>query len=183
MLAELINESAQGAIDYLLTDDRVAKSPQDMMSDMLAQELYYSFGNATVAEFQGRVIGAALNFPAEGLMLTEQMAHSYSPQKLQYIRYFVDHKIENSWHLDALCVQAEFRSMGVGEVLLKVVKDDAVNFGFDRIGMYVFGNNTRAIKFYKRNGFELLDIIDTKSHEFLHDKKNLMLMQYLTNRS
>lgn len=177
ILAELINESAKGAIDYLLSETKVSKSPVEVMSDMLEHELYYSYENSIVAEFQGKVIGAALNFPANGLALSEQMAEFYSPQKLQYIQYFVDNKIENSWHLDALCVKTEFRSLGIGEMLLDAVKKDAQDFGFTRVGVYVFGSNVRAIEFYEKNSFIQLRTIDTSQHEFLHDKKCLCLME------
>lgn len=179
LLADLINESAKGAIDYLLSESNLAQSPVAVMSNMLAHELYYSYENSIVAEYQGKVIGAALNFPADGLMISEQMAAHYSSQKLQYIQYFVDNKIEDSWHLDALCVQADFRGYGVGEILLEAVKKDALDFGFSRIGVYVFGSNVRAIEFYKKNGFQLLETIDTDKHEFLHDKECLCLMDYV----
>jgi ribosomal protein S18 acetylase RimI-like enzyme len=178
VLADLINQSAQGAIDYLLSKREALKSPVEIMSEMLARELYYSYENAIVAEYQGQVIGAALNFPSDGLMINEQMKAYYSPQQLQYIRYFADNKIDNSWHLDALCVHADYRGLNVGQILLDAVKKDALDFGFTRVGVYVFGSNVRAIEFYKRNGFELLATIDTTGHEFLQDKKCLSLLQY-----
>lgn len=177
VLATLINESADGAIDYLLTASQSLKTPVELMSDMLEHELFYSYENSIVAEYQGKVIAMALSFPADGLMLSEEMADYYSAQKLQYIQYFVENKIERSWHLDALCVQAEFRSLGVGEILLDAVKKDAQDFGFTRIGMYVFGSNVRAIEFYEKNNFVLRKSIDTSTHEFLRDKKCLQLME------
>lgn len=175
-LAELINESAMGAIDYLLANVVEGQTALEVMSEMLAREVYYSYENVLVAEHQGDVIGMALSFPADGLTMGEQLDDIYSPQQLQYIRYFVENKLDDSWHLDALCVHEKYRSAGVGACLLNHVKRIASDYEFRKLGMYVFGSNERAIRFYKKHGFIERGKIDTSEHEFLSDKRYLCLM-------
>ena len=76
VLAELINESAEGAIDYLFSDLNFPGQPIDGMGRILEQEIYYSYANSIVAEYEGEVIGMALCFPSDGLAISQQM-HDY----------------------------------------------------------------------------------------------------------
>lgn len=179
ILAEFINESAEGAIDYLFSDLNFPIQPIVGMGHILEQEIYYSFTNSIVAECEGKVIGMVLCFPSDGLVISQQMSDYYSKEKLQYIRYFVDNKIENCWHLDALCVKKEFRDQGVGSKLLNAVKDKARDYKFTNIGVFVFGSNVNAIRFYERHGFILRKKINTAGHAFLGSRKSLNLMECL----
>lgn len=177
ILAELINESADGAVEYLFAGLSSRHSPVESMAQLLAQEVYYSYENAVVAEFEGNVVGMALSFPEEGLSINSQMQKRYSAQKLQYIRYFVDNKIAGSWHLDALCVHADFRNYGIGARLLAAVKENALRYNFSKVGVFVFGSNEAGTRFYKRHGFVGQVSIDTQEQEFLRDKKCLRLLE------
>lgn len=174
VLAELINESAEGAVDYLFAD---LNSPIESMKFLLEQEVYYSYANTIIAEIKNEVVGMALCFPADGLVIGEQMKENYSEEKLQYVRFFVDNKIADSWHLDALCVRSEFRNQGIGAALLAAVKDKAVQCCFASASVFVFGSNDAAIRFYQRHGFVQRSDINTREQEFLRDKKFLRLME------
>ena len=122
-LAKLINESAEGAIDYLFSDFDAISHAAESMSQLLEHEVYYSFANAIVVEFDKKVIGMALSFPADGLVISEQMKLHYTDEKLQYIRYFVENKIKQCWHLDALCIKEAYRNLGTGSKLIQAVKE------------------------------------------------------------
>jgi len=102
VLAELINESAEGAIDYLLFNPNEHSSPIDVVSNLLKQEVYCSYENPVDAELEGKVTGIVLSVPADGLMISEQMNNYYTKEKLGYIRYFVEIKLVDCWHFDTL---------------------------------------------------------------------------------
>lgn len=177
ILAELINESADGAVEYLFSGLSSKCSPVESMAQLLAQEVYYSYENAVVAEVEGNIIGMALSFPADGLRINTHMQAHYSTQKLQYIQCFVNNKITDSWHLDALCVHADYRNFGVGAKLLAAVKEKALDYKFANVGVFVFGSNKAGTRFYKRHGFVDRANIDTQAQEFLRDKKFLRLLE------
>ena len=178
VLAELINESAEGAIEYLFSDFKNNGSAIQEMSRLLQQEVYYSYVNSIVAECAGEIIGSALCFSADGLVINKQMESHYTNEKLRYIRFFVENKINGCWHLDALCVHAKHRNNGVGSELLSAVKDRAKQYGFNSVGVFVFGSNSAAVRFYERHGFMVRKKIDTADHEFLGSRKCLNLMEY-----
>ena len=179
VIARLVNESSGGAADYLFAhESNSGATAEEVMTKLLASEVHYSYANTLIVEVEGKVIGMALSFPASGLLLNEQVKQFYSAQQFQYIRYFVDNKLKDSWHLDAICIDSEYRGNGVGIQLLEAVKQQAIYYKFPVLEVFVLASNAGAIRFYQRNGFVVCKKIDTSNHEFLGDKSLLLLMRY-----
>ena len=177
VLARLINESSSGAADYVFShSSQHGDAAGKKVSELLASEVHYSFANTIVAQIESDVVGMALSFPASGLLLNEQAKQHYSAQQFQYIQYFVDNKLNNSWHLDAICIRRKHRGRGIGTQLLEQVKQQAKHYKFPSLEVFVFSSNPDAIRFYHRNGFNMCKQIDTSNHEFLSDKSPLLLM-------
>ena len=177
LLARMINESSEGAIDYLFDGVGQADCAENLMSGLLAREVHYSYANACIAELGDNAVGMALSFPSAGLLIGQQMENHYTKERLQYIQYFVDNKLEDSWHLDAICVNAMYRGQGIGEQLLHEVKAQAQQYDFKSVQVYVFSTNSGAIRFYEHNGFIIKREIETKDHQFLGERSPLILMQ------
>tara|TARA_R110002049_G_scaffold147342_1_gene310068 strand:+ start:33569 stop:34216 length:648 start_codon:yes stop_codon:yes gene_type:complete len=178
VLARLINESSKGAADYLFNQkDNHGKNAEEMVSELLAREVHYSYANSIVVQFEGNVVGMALSFPSSGLMLSEQIKQHYSERQFQYVKYFAENTIADSWHLDAICIDAEYRGNGIGRDLLQKVKQQASYYKYPELEVFVFANNTGAIRFYQRHGFAECKEIDVSGHEFLNDKSPLLLMR------
>ena len=176
IIAELINASAEGAAEYLFADISAAITPIEYLANLLEQEVYYSYANTIVAEVEDNIVGMALSFPSEGLVCP-QMENQYSEQQLLYIQSFVEHKIAESWHLDALCVLPKFRNSGIGSRLLAAVKTKAQEYNFASVGVFVFASNDAALRFYRRHGFDHRADIDTQAQEFLRTRNGLHLME------
>ena len=174
-LARYINESCEGAIEYLI-DENNHQSSLEIMAQQLSRETHYSYANSIVAIQADQMVGMALSFPADGLLLSEQMYQQCSQQRLRYIQYFVENKLPESWHLDALCVCSDRRSQGIGAALLENVKNEARQYAFKELEVFVFATNKRAIKFYENNEFVARNEIDTRDHEFLSSRGPLCLM-------
>lgn len=177
IIAELINTSAEGAAEYLFAGVNSTTAPIEYLATLLKQEVYYSYANTIVAEVEDKVVAMALSFPSAGLKLLPQMQTQYSAQQLLYIQSFVDNKIAESWHLDALCVLPRYRNCGIGGRLLAAVKTKAREYNFESISVFVFGSNEAAFRFYRRYGFDHRADINTPAQEFLRAKNGLRLME------
>ena len=175
-IAELVNASAEGAVEYLFSNVKTSNTPIEYLASLLELEIYYSYANTIVAEVEGEVVGMALSFPSEGLACPRTQ-DQYSAQQLLYIQSFVDHKIAESWHLDALCILPNFRNYGIGSKLLADVKTKAQGYKFTSVGVFVFASNEAAFRFYRRHGFDHRADIDAQKQEFLRVKNGLRLME------
>jgi len=57
--------------------------------------------------------------------------------------------------LDGLCVDATARSLGLGSALMQAIGEEAERRGYQSIRLEVIDTNWRAIKLYKRLGFQI----------------------------
>lgn len=85
--------------------------------------------------------------------------------------YINDEQLKRAY-LATLGVSAEAQSMGVGTELLKTFIKMAKEKSMDYIGLHAHRDNIRAIKFYKRHGFE-----ETQDNQKPYEKS-----VYLTKR-
>jgi len=60
--------------------------------------------------------------------------------------------------LENIFVKKEFRSHGVGKMLMNKFKEWAKEIKMDKVAVNVFALNDRAIEFYKREGFTPQDL-------------------------
>lgn|GEM_PF-4984882 len=177
-IAYMINEASEDAVNYLLKDSKSDKSPITLLAEQLANEVHYSYANTLIAEIeQDLPMAMALSFPASGLILDESLLQNYSASKKQYLKYFCDNRINDSWHLDAIYVATKYRHLGLGQKLLGEVKQRARYYKFPTLQVFVFGSNKAAVQFYQRNDFIIDREIQVDAHEFLKHKHKLLRMR------
>lgn len=58
-------------------------------------------------------------------------------------------------HISEICVAPEFRSQGIGKVLLDYAKDVARDAGAGFINLTVWAFNEDALRFYEREGYHI----------------------------
>lgn len=75
-------------------------------------------------------------------------------------------RFKGNVHLSTMIVEASHRNRGIGAMLLKKAEEEAKKRGARRIGLEVFAKNEKAIRFYKRLGYEeegrRRDVVETK---------------------
>ena len=178
VIARMINSASDDAVNYLLQGLKVEESPISILAAQLAREVHYSYANTIIGEFEESTpIAMALSFPATGLMFNKDLLQSYSESRQQYLMYFCENSINDSWHLDAIYIEDEFRGRGLGGRLLDKVKQRAQYYKFPVLQVFVFGTNKKAIRFYQSNNFIIDKEIDVASHEFLKDMRPLLRMR------
>jgi ribosomal protein S18 acetylase RimI-like enzyme len=74
-----------------------------------------------------------------------------SPKELSYrkSKYF---------EINDMCVLPEYRSQGIGSQLIKRVEQLAKEQGYQRFFVGSYAQNSKAIAFYQKNGFEVVDV-------------------------
>lgn len=89
------------------------------------------------------------NFPKVKEMFMQAEIYVCQSDKTGVIQGFVG-LMEN--YVAGIFVSAEYRSSGTGKELLDFVKNTR-----DRLTLNVFAENRRAVKFYEREGFSILN--------------------------
>jgi len=131
-LEELYRELEEDAVLY--QPEHFVFSPKGTRTEQVKEFLDSDTQTMLVAEKDGEVIGFA------HLVLIKA-------KKVPCL------KSETSLYLQDLVVTSEFRSQGIGTILMNEAKKYGKEKGADFFRTQVFPQNTDGLRFYERNGF------------------------------
>ncbi|MBO6090404.1 MAG: GNAT family N-acetyltransferase [Lachnospiraceae bacterium] len=131
-LEELYRELEEDAVLY--QPEHFVFSPKGTRTEQVKEILDSDTQTMLVAEKDGEVIGFA------HLVLIKA-------KKVPCL------KSETSLYLQDLVVTSEFRSQGIGTILMNEAKKYGKEKGADFFRTQVFPQNTDGLRFYERNGF------------------------------
>ncbi len=178
VLAEFINMASGGVIEYLLHDLIPDMKPVQMVAHSLsADDSYYSYRNAIIAEYKQNLIGASLSYPSSFQRVTEEMKNFLPQDRLDHFRSFHSARVEDSLLLYALYVDERFRGNGIGTQLITLTKKKAKEEGLNALSLMVFADNTVAQRLYARCGFKTVKSVELKPHELIPHEGGCLLMK------
>ncbi len=101
----------------------------------------------------------------------------FPAERLEHFSAFYSSSVENSWFLDTLCVIESHRRIGIGEKLISLTKEKAVENGYNTLSLIVFVDNALAIPVYQRTGFEIVKEVELRGNEFIKHENGCWLMK------
>jgi GNAT superfamily N-acetyltransferase len=177
-MAEMINIASGGVVEFLFRDLMPELTPVQMVAHNLENiQGAHTYKNGIVAETEDRVVGMALSFPSHFHEITAKMRQYFSPDRLEHLRDFYAARVEDSFFLDALCVDQRLRGNGIGGKLISLTKKKAKQSGFDTLSLVVFTDNTTALSVYYRHGFEIVAPVGLNSNERIPHEGGCLLMK------
>jgi ribosomal protein S18 acetylase RimI-like enzyme len=177
-MAEMINIASGGVVEFLFRDLMPELTPVQMVAHNLENiQGAHTYKNGIVAETEDRVVGMALSFPSHFHEITAEMRQYFSPDRLEHLSDFYAARVEDSFFLDALCVDQRLRGNGIGGKLISLTKKKAKQSGFDTLSLVVFTDNTTALSVYYRHGFEIVAPVELNSHERIPHEGGCFLMK------
>lgn len=177
-IAELDYIASGGAIEYLFHDLISNMSPTQIVAANLENDSYpHSYRSALVAEDNQVIIGMSLSFPGKFHTMTEEMKKFFPRDRMEHFKHFFRAPVEDSYFLDALCVDKKYRNKGVGSKIVDLVKTKARSEDYGSLSLLVFADNIIAQNMYKKNGFKIIQKVKLKRHELIPHKGGCFLMQ------
>ena len=177
-IAELDNIASDGAIEFLFHDLIPGVSPEQIVASNLENDLYpHSFRSVIIAESKNDIIGMSLSFPGKYHGITDEMRNFFPEDRIRHFQHFFSAPVQDSYFLDALCVEDTFRNRGIGSKLIELTKAKAIAEGFHSLSLLVFKDNINAQKVYQKNGFQTVEQIELKPHELMPHEGGCFLMR------
>ena len=177
-LAELDNIASGGAIDFLFHDLIPNMTPVQIVASNLKKDSYpHSYRSVIVAEHNEIVVGMALSFPGKYHKITDEMEAFFPQERIRHFRHFFSAPVKDSYFLDALCVDENFRHKGIGSKLIELTKNKARKEGYHSLSLIVFKDNLAARKLYRKTGFTETDWIDLAPHRRMPHEGGCVLMR------
>jgi len=166
---------ASGGMDEFFFDDLFKElNTKEILCKFYRKEdseLYYP--HSIVAILDNQVAGFAQSYNMKEFVRPTGLIPE---ERLNYFNDFFDHKIPNSLYLHVLGVYEKFRGHRIGTKLLDTVCNNAKKLNYNAVTLHVWHDNIKAIKLYKRYGFEKVVNIDIKNHSKLNHDSGIDLM-------
>jgi ribosomal protein S18 acetylase RimI-like enzyme len=118
----------------------------------------------------------AMSYPSVLHGITEEMREFIPGDRLEHLTDFYAARVENSWYLDALAVNPEFRGEGIGTELIGLVKARGWDRGYRTLSLVTFADNEAALRVYGSVGLETVRQVEILPNEFIdHEGGGLLL--------
>ena len=177
-LAEMINIASGGVVEFLFQDLLPELTPVQIVAHNLENtQGSHTYKNTIVAESDDRIIGMALSFPSYFHEITTEMRQFFPADRLEHLSDFYTARVDDSYFLDAICVDEKMRGNGIGSELISLTKKKAKQSGFDTVSLVVFADNTAALSVYRRHKFEIVAPVELNSHEHIPHEGGCLLMK------
>lgn len=177
-IAELDYIASGGASEYLFHNLVPNSTPVQVIAYGLENDFYpHSYRSAIVAEINNEIIGMSLSFPSEFHCVNDEMRKFFPSDRLEHFKEFFSARVDNSYLIDAISVDKEYRNKDIGDKLLQKTIEKAHNEAFSLLSLLVFADNNKAIKFYKAHGFTIVRKVELKEHELIPHKGGCLLMK------
>ncbi|MGI6093142.1 MAG: GNAT family N-acetyltransferase [Veillonellaceae bacterium] len=168
VLAEGINKTAGGILDFLYHDLLPGQSTVELVAGFLAEGgRYDSYSSITVAEHDNQVIGLVSSYPANFHCIDPEMEAFFPKERLDAVRDFFCTRVEDSYYLSAVYVDEDFRGFGIGTELITITKKKAKALGYNVLSLLVMADNETALKVYAKNGFKKVKHVELNPNEFI----------------
>ena len=178
VLAGLINTASEGIIEYLFHDLVPGMTPVKIVAHNLsAEDSFYSYKNAIVAEYNQNPIGVSLSYPSSFHQITEEMKNFLPEDRLEHFQSFYASRIEDSLFLNALCVDEQFRGKGIGTRLISLTRQKARENGFNALSLMVLADNKDAQRLYARCGFKTVKAVELNPHDLIPHEGGCLLLK------
>ena len=169
-IANWVNSVGHGHIEYLFAGLNKDVPALQHLVTILQEDEYYSFKNADLAIQNNVVIGMIFSYATELNRITIEMEQKLSADRLQWMRYFSDNQIANSWYINTIAVRESLRRQGIATRLMQLAIKRALKNGYKSLCLHVYEDNYTAIDFYERFGFFKVKRIEFGDHAFFQSK-------------
>jgi ribosomal protein S18 acetylase RimI-like enzyme len=118
-----------------------------------------------------------LSYPSSYHKITDEMKGFFPTERIEHLQDFYLSRVEDTWFLDALCVNESYRRHGIGEKLISLTKEKAIENGYHALSLIAFADNALAIPVYERTGFEVVQKVELRANEFIKHDDGCLLMK------
>jgi ribosomal protein S18 acetylase RimI-like enzyme len=151
-LAALIDIAGEGLPVYLWNQ---AKAPEQSVFEFgraraAREQGNFSYMNATVAEIDGEVVAALVDYRLDDPYEIGDLADL--PEVVRPL-VVLESKAPGSWYVNVVATFPEFRGQGIGARLLALTEERGRAHGATSVSMIVASENAAAMRLYARSGY------------------------------
>ncbi|MGB7933544.1 MAG: N-acetyltransferase [Gammaproteobacteria bacterium] len=178
-IAEMIDISSDGIA--LIEWTEAAQTDGDRTALDIGAGIYasetgdYSYRNCCIAEVAGRRVGMLLGFP----MSARDPSDIVSPPPFDGTDVFAPYKYleaPGTWYICGIALIPDYRGRSIGTGLMHMARQQARLHGYKQLSLVVFEENTKAVRLYRRLGYETIKRAPVIPHPLIRASGDALLM-------
>jgi ribosomal protein S18 acetylase RimI-like enzyme len=158
--------------DYLFGDDNADQARDVFRRLFVREQNRFSYRYADILEQNGEVAGLLLSYPAPALSdlaiptgkeMREVLGAAGMARMIGRSVPFMRHKecFPDEYYVFTISVRPDLQSYGLGKHLLAMAQRKAIEARLGKCSLGVTLDNHRAVKFYSRIGFQIVQTVRT----------------------
>jgi ribosomal protein S18 acetylase RimI-like enzyme len=158
--------------DYLFGNDNAEQARDALRRLFVREENRFSYRYADVLEKDGEIAGLLLSYPANelsklaiptGKEMHEVLGVEGMARMVRRSVPFMRHKecLPEEYYVFTVAVRPDLQSHGLGKHLLAMAQRKAIEAQLPKIALGVTLDNHRAVRFYSRIGFQIVQTVRT----------------------
>lgn len=176
-IAEMIDTASGGVVEYLFHGLIPGMPPVQVVAHNLENDNYpHTYKSTIVACDRDELVGMSLSYPSSYHKITDEMRSYFPADRLEHFNTFYSSRVENTWFIDALCVTESHRKLSIGQKLISLTKEKALENGYMALSLIVFADNALALPVYERTGFKIVHKVEMRKNEFIKHEGCCLLM-------
>jgi len=167
-IAELALIAGDGMPAYFWQQDRVnGQQVIDVgIQNLKSETSNFSYKNVHVAEVDNEVAGMILAY-----RLPDRENADNPEDYPEFLRPMIELEncVPGSFYINMLATYPRFRNMSIGTILMGLVDDLAEKAGCDLLSVQVFEQNVRAVRLYRRLGYNPVEsrcVVEHNCHPY-----------------
>jgi ribosomal protein S18 acetylase RimI-like enzyme len=176
-VARIVRETSAGVVDYLLGGLSLVLSPERLLTPIIMEpDNPLSHENVLLARNGDTLAGLLLSYPSAEHGTPDILRKAVSAKKLELLRGLLDMAEPNSLYINTLWVGEPYRGTGLADDLIECAWLTATDKGLAKLSLHVWVENVRAVRFYRRHGFEVCRHFEVPAHKKLEHEGGYCLM-------
>lgn len=158
--------------DYLFGDDNAEHARDALRRLFVREENRFSYRHADVLEHNGQVAALLLSYPGSifsdlaiptGREMHEVLGAAGMARMIRRSVAFMRHRecLPDEFYVFTVAVRPDLQSQGFGKHLLALAQSKAIEAQIPKCSLGVTMDNHRAVKFYSRIGFQIVQTVRT----------------------
>ncbi len=169
-IAKWINSVGHGHIEYLYDGLTPGRMALEHLAFILQEDENYSYKNVDLAKDGSIIAGLAFSYAADLNVITPEIKSFLSKDRIEWLSYFSENIVNNSWYINTLGVAKELRRQGIAKKLLNQASLRALKNGFQCLSLHVYEDNNTAIELYESFGFVIEKRVNLTRHPFFETR-------------
>lgn len=180
-IAAIVSETSAGVVNHLF-GGLIPGLPAEkiLAAAFLKGQGSYNTANVILSGTADRITGLLFMYPASEHVVPVLMASLLPSKRLEPVRPILERGIPDSLYINSIWLNEELRGSGLGTSLMVEAASRCRALGFDRISLFCWNDNEKALRFYAREKFHIVEHLPPEELSIKgHDQGGSILCRYL----